>query len=147
MLRKAKVVFYTMNSGFPVVVVVAIFKMMLIVVVVVIFLGEELPLSSFRFVYLQFSVSCCCCCYCWCCSLVRSSTLLLLLTITCLPMAYCDRCWASKRCWFVSLVMSLFENSWSIDWLIEVFRIKSLCFGHDWSIVGWKRDKPRFECP
>lgn len=63
MLRKAKVVFYTMNSGFPVVVVVvvAIFKMMLIVVVVVvIFLGEELPLSSFRFVYLQFSVSCCC---------------------------------------------------------------------------------------
>lgn len=65
MLRKAKVVFYTMNSGFPVVVVVvAIFKMMLIVVVVVvvIFLGEELPLSSFRFVYLQFSVSCCCYC-------------------------------------------------------------------------------------
>lgn len=46
-----------MNSGFSVVVVVvAISKMMLIVVVVILFLGEELPLSCFRFVYLQFSV-------------------------------------------------------------------------------------------
>lgn len=112
MLRKAKVVFYTMNSGFPVVVVVvvAIFKMMLIVVVVVvvIFLGEELPLSSFRFVYLQFSVSCC-----------------LLLLLLLLMLFFGSVFYSSSSSYNnlstkwptvivggpVSLVMSLFENS------------------------------------
>lgn len=91
-----------MNSGFPVVVVVvAISKMMLIVVVVILFLGEELPLSCFRFVYLQFSVKL------LLLLLLFGSVFSTLLTFTCISSPTAVRWCVSRR----RLVMSLFENS------------------------------------